>query len=312
MAMRGVPDGNTPVRRLLIGGNQFLIGYQQQQEWAWLIATAFFLGKVGGGLFMISFFTGFKLGALVGVLLVGVGKTAAHLLYLGRPERFLRAVWRWKSSWISRGIIAMIVFCICGALYVASYVHVTFVPQGLADACGVVAVVFAFVLMTYDGFVLKASRGIELWDTYLMPLLMLCYATLGGIALTLALEVLDGAATTRQLEGLGIGLLLANAALLLIFLVASRLRGSAGELSVVLLTRDRFARVFIPAVVIAIGATLVLAAVSLVTHDRAVLPVAAICDSLGQFFLFFAILRAGVHTPIRALPVRGLRAGAAT
>ena len=42
---------------------------------------------------MISFFTDFKLGALVGVPLVGMGKTTAHLLYLGSPLRFLRAVW---------------------------------------------------------------------------------------------------------------------------------------------------------------------------------------------------------------------------
>jgi sulfite dehydrogenase (quinone) subunit SoeC len=305
-----MPDRIT-TRRLLIGGNQFLIGYQQQQEWAWLIAAAFFLGKVGGGLFMVSFFTDFKLGALVGLLLVGVGKTTAHLLYLGRPERFLRAVWRWQTSWISRGILAMIAFCILGALYVAPYVHVSFVPQGLADGCGVAAVVFAFVLMFYDGFVLKASKGVAFWDTYLMPVLMLFYATLGGIAATLALEVLDGAATTRELEWLGIALIAVNAVLLGFYLFESRLRHAAAELAVTLLTRDRLARVFLSAVAIGIGGTLVLAAVSVGTHDRVVLPVVSLLDSVGQFFLFFAILRAGLHTPIRSLPLR-VRAGAVT
>lgn len=304
--------GGVSTRRLLIGGNQFLIGYQQQQEWAWLIATAFFLGKVGGGLFMISFFTDFKLGALVGVLLVGVGKTTAHLFYLGRPERFLRAVARWRTSWISRGILAMIGFCILGALYVAPYVHVSFVPQGLADGSGIAAVVFAFVLMFYDGFVLKASRGVPLWDTYLMPMLMLFYATLGGIAATLALEVLDGAATTRELEWLGIALLAVNAVLLGFYLFESRLRHAAADLAVTLLTRDRLAGVFLSAVVVGIGGTLVLAAVSVGTHDRVVLPVASVFDSLGQFFLFFAILRAGLHAPIRSLPLRGAQAGATT
>jgi sulfite dehydrogenase (quinone) subunit SoeC len=299
-----------PTRRLLIGGNQFLIGYQQQQEWAWLIATAFFLGKVGGGLFMISFFTDFKLGALVGVLLVGVGKTTAHLLYLGRPERFLRAVWRWKTSWISRGILAMIAFCILGALYVADYVHVTFVPHGARHGFGIAAVVFAFVLMFYDGFVLRASKGVPLWDTYLMPVLMLFYATLGGIAGTLALEVLNGSATTHSLEWLGIALLAVNGALLVFFLFESRLRHAASELAVTLLTRDRLAGVFVAAVAVGIGGTLVLAAVSLGTHDRVVLPIASVCDSLGQFFLFFAILRAGIHAPIRSLPLR-MRAGVA-
>ena len=106
-------------RPLVLGPNQFLIGYQPQREWAWLIATAFFLGKVGAGLFLISYFSDFRLGAVVGLLIVGVGKTTAHLLYLGRPLRFLRAVVGWHTSWISRGIIAMGVFLACGAVYVA-------------------------------------------------------------------------------------------------------------------------------------------------------------------------------------------------
>ena len=57
--------------------------------------------------------------------------------------------------------------------------------------------------MFYDGFVLKASKGIPFWDTYLMPMLMLFYATLGGITATLALEVLAGEATTQRLEWVG-------------------------------------------------------------------------------------------------------------
>jgi formate-dependent nitrite reductase membrane component NrfD len=297
-------------RRLLIGGNQFLIGYQQQEEWAWLIATAFFLGKIGGALFALSFLVGFKLGALVAVLLVGVGKTTAHLLYLGRPERFLRAVWGWKTSWISRGIIAMIAFCTLGALYVADYVGVTFVPTGARHALGTAAAVFALFLMFYDGFVLRASKGVPLWDTYLMPVLMFFYATLGGIAALLALEVLDGAATRRSLGWLGIALLVVNAALLLFFILDSRLRHAASELAVTLLTRDWLARIFFSAIAVGLGGTLVVAAVAISTHQDALLPVAAVCDSFGQFFLFFAILRAGLHAPIRALPLRAVPAKA--
>jgi len=293
-------------RRLLVGGNQFLIGYQLQREWAWLIATAFFLGKVGAGLFVISFFADFRLGALVGLLVVGVGKTTAHLLYLGKPLRFLRAVVRWRTSWISRGIIAMALFCVLGAVYVAPYVHVG-VPHGIAQGFGVAAVVLAFPVMFYDGFVLKASRGIPFWSTYLMPVLMLFYATLGGITATLALETLAGEVTARRLEWAEIGLLLANVALIGLYVLSAQLRGAASELAATLLTRERMGRVFLGAIAVGLGGTFVLAAVSVAAHDSATLAVAAVTDVVGHFFVFFAILRVGVHAPIRPLPLRAAR-----
>ena len=300
-------EQSIPTRRLLIGGNQFLIGYQQQQEWAWLIATAFFLGGIGGGLFVISFFSDFKLGALVGLLAVGVGKTTAHLLYLGKPLRFLRAVFGWKTSWISRGILGMIGFCTLGAVYVAPYVHISFVPNGVAHAFGIAALPFAFLMMFYDGFVLKASKGIAFWDSYLMPVLMLFYATLGGITVTLALEVLADAATTKRLEWIEIALLVVNLLLIGFYVVSARVRGAASELAARLLRQGRMGQVFVLAIVVGFGCTLVLAAVSLATHSGATMALAGLTDLFGHFFILFAILRVGIHAPIRPRPLRSIR-----
>jgi formate-dependent nitrite reductase membrane component NrfD len=299
-----------PTRRLLIGGNQFLIGYQQQQEWAWLITTAFFLGGVGGGLFMISFFSDFKLGALVGILFVGIGKTTAHLLYLGKPRRFLRAVVRWKTSWISRGILGMTGFCLLGAVYVAPYIHISFVPDGVAHAFGIAALPFAFLMMFYDGFVLKASKGIAFWDSYLMPVLLLFYATLGGITATLALEVLKGGAITKRLEWVEIALLAVNLVLIGFYVVSAPLRGAASELAARLLREARTARMLLLVIAVGFGCTLVLAAVSLATHTGATMAVAALTDLFGHFFILFAILRVGIHAPIRPLPLHGVRSAA--
>lgn len=304
-------EQSIPTRRLMIGGHQFLIGYQQQQEWAWLIATAFFLGGVGGGLFMISFFSDFKLGALIGILAVGVGKTTAHLLYLGKPLRFLRAVVRWQTSWISRGIIGMAAFCLLGAVYIAPYIHISFVPNGVAHAFGIAALPFAFFMMFYDGFVLKASKGIAFWDSYLMPVLMLFYATLGGITVTLALEVLASEATTKRLEWVEIALLVVNLLLIGFVVFSARVRGAASELAARLLRQGRLGRVFLLAIAIGFGCTLVLAAVSVATHSGATMTAAALTDLFGHFFVLFAILRVGIHAPIRPLPLRGVRSEAA-
>src|SRR3990172_5141343 len=94
----------------------FVVDFREQTEWKWLIATAFFLGELGAGVFLVSMLVGYAPGMLLGLLLVLVGKNSAHLLYLGRPERFWRAVSHPATSWISRGFVAMIVLAVSGAL----------------------------------------------------------------------------------------------------------------------------------------------------------------------------------------------------
>lgn len=298
-------------RPLVLGPNQFLIGYQPQREWAWLIATAFFLGKVGAGLFLISYFSDFDLGAFVGVLIVGVGKTTAHLLYLGRPLRFLRAVVGWRTSWISRGIIAMGVFIPCGLVYVAPYLGISFVPDGVASAFGVVALVAAAVVMVYDGFVLKASRGVPLWDSYLMPVLVLFYALLGGVTLTLTLETISRETTTARLDWLQVALLALNLVLIAVLIFSARVRGAAAQLGATLLTHGRMGRLFLAgAVGVGLVGTLVLIGIAIATGSDVALVLGAITDLAGHFFIFFSILSAGLHAPIRPLPLRRAAAAA--
>ncbi len=295
-------------RPLVLRPNQFLIGYQPQREWAWLITTAFFLGSVGAGLFVISYFSQFKLGAVVGLLIVGVGKNTAHLLYLGRPLRFWRVVVGWRTSWISRGAIALGVYLACGALYVAPYVHISFVPSGVASAFGVVALVAAAIVMVYDGFVMKASRGVPLWDSYLMPVLVMCYSFLGGTSLTLLVELLSGEATRTRLEWLGIALLLLNGVLISLVIFTAKVR-QAAEAAVALLTRGPMTWLFFGvAVGLGIGGTLVLVGISIATGSVVALAIGAATDLLGHFFVVYSLLRVGLHPTIRSVPKRGLPA----
>src|SRR3990172_7389619 len=96
--------------------DEFSVGFRVQREWSWLILFAFFLGGMGAGLFLISYFIGFNIGLVVGLLIVAVGKNTAHLLFLGRPERFWRAFTQPFISWISRGIYFDTIFIIFSAL----------------------------------------------------------------------------------------------------------------------------------------------------------------------------------------------------
>ena len=95
----------------------FEVGYNPQKEWAWLITTAFFLGEVGAGLFLVSLFLPEKINfwsALAGWLIVAIGKNTAHFIYLGKPWRFWRMIFRPQTSWISRGFYATTLMCVLG------------------------------------------------------------------------------------------------------------------------------------------------------------------------------------------------------
>jgi len=73
---------------LFAKGASWEVGYNPQTEWAWLITTAFFLGEVGAGLFLVSLFLPGKIGlvsAIAGWLIVTVGKNTFHFIYLGKP-----------------------------------------------------------------------------------------------------------------------------------------------------------------------------------------------------------------------------------
>src|SRR3974390_1510638 len=59
--------------QVTIANHRFAFGYYRQTFWNWLIGTAFFLGGLGGGLFLVSFWTGHTAGMVVGYLVVVVG-----------------------------------------------------------------------------------------------------------------------------------------------------------------------------------------------------------------------------------------------
>ena len=177
-----------------IAKHRFGFGYYRQSYWNWLIGSAFFMGGVGASTFLISLITNFRLGMIVGYLIVVLGKNAAHIKFLGRPERFWRAAMRPDRSWIARGIWATGFFALGGFIcllpegQLAGWV----LPAFVLSAAHVLAMISAFVIMFYDGFVMNSSPGIAFWNSKLLPALILMYASLGGTTLSLTLRELTG------------------------------------------------------------------------------------------------------------------------
>ncbi len=285
-------------RTIPLVNKEFVAGFRQQTEWAGLIASAFFFGKVGSGLFMLSVFMQSRLGMLVGLLIVLCGKGGAHMLYLGKPLRFWRGMSRPRTSWVSRGFWAM-------TLMMAAGFAAVILPAGspLFMPLAVFAAACAFVVAVYDGFLLTSSPAIPIWNTALMPVMCMFYALLGGTTMVLFLTHLGfiqlSANFTALLPTVEVTLLVVNLLIVLLFLGGSINTGSAGRESFDLLVKGPYA---VPFFALAIGVGLVFTLLmSLVAGPHAgagVVALITVADLIGHYFIFFLLLKVGVFKPV--------------
>ncbi|MHB1407813.1 MAG: NrfD/PsrC family molybdoenzyme membrane anchor subunit [Desulfitobacteriaceae bacterium] len=278
-------------------GEEFVAGFRLQTEWATLIAAAFFFGKIGAGLFLMSLFTGSSVGALVGLLIVLIGKGGAHLLYLGRPERFWRALTKPGTSWVARGFWAMAVMMVSGGLFLLAEPG-----SGVWWATQIIAGVTAFIVAVYDGFLMNSSPSIPLWNTAMMPVLCLFYSALGGTSLTLFL--VDFGLTTVSIEetllsNLEIILLVTNLIVVILYLLSMTNGTAAAKESLRLLLKGSFAPAFyILALGVGLVFTLFMAYFIGMAGGAGVVALITAADLVGHYFIFFLFLRAGVYAPV--------------
>jgi DMSO reductase anchor subunit len=111
------------------------------------------------------------LGAALAALLATAG-LAASFLHLGRPERAWRAAAMWRSSWLSREVIALPLFM--GSLAAWGGAHL----MGLAGTrwLGALAAVLCLALFACTAMVYASIRFLQEWAS---PLTLLNYLLLG-------------------------------------------------------------------------------------------------------------------------------------
>ncbi|MEM2839928.1 MAG: NrfD/PsrC family molybdoenzyme membrane anchor subunit [Thermoplasmata archaeon] len=283
-------------------------GRRKIRDGALLIAL--FLGGIGAGQFVVStWLFDYPLSAVIGLLFVGVGKSAAHLIYLGRPVRFYRLFMKPKTSWISRGLIAMIILLVFGAGYLAPLYGFDWLPWGTTDMLGraiwLVAVAAAFVVMVYDGFVLASCKSISSWHTMLLPVMFFAYAVAGGLAMT-GLTYLIDAGVVVDLDSLAsLDLLLLGAMLFLVVFYVMNLASSdvTAKESLRMLLMSRTAVFFIGLAII-VGLILPLTLVLFHTIEisdsiaQTLLAVTALLELAGDISVRHSILKAGLHMPV--------------
>jgi formate-dependent nitrite reductase membrane component NrfD len=239
---------------------------------------------------------------ILGYLVVVVGKNGAHLLYLGRPERFWRAAMRPDRSWIARGIWASGLFALSGGILLLPAI---LGPEWQATAtittaAKAVVIVSGLFIMFYDGFVMNHSAAIPFWNTQLLPLLIFMYATLGGATLTITVSALQGYENraTAWLEKAESYLLIANFLLLCVYLFRMSRWTPAAQETVRGWVKGRYARVFF-GLIVAVGliATLMLSLAQKQWQAQGFSLVIGGCELTGDFSLLMLMLRSGLFSP---------------
>ena len=129
--------------------------------------------------------TWFVTGSALSLALLA-GGLAASFFHLGRPERAWRSATQWRTSWLSREVIALPAFMLAVAVYGALHLLGGAAPlwttaQGLAIpaslAVGALGTLLDFALFVCTGMIYACLPFLAEWRTPLTPL---NYTLLGG------------------------------------------------------------------------------------------------------------------------------------
>ncbi len=282
--------------------DEFLIDVKPQKEWGWLVITYLFLGGAGAGLFLASLYMGHPWAEGLGLLLLLVG-TLFLLLDLGRPERFWRAFFRARTSWISRGCYFITALTVLGGLDLLLQASGT--EGGVAGLVKVGAAIAAVAVMVYTGFVLSPSPAIPFWNSTFFPVIFFAYSLLAGIDfLILASPVLPAPAIDLvRLEKIQFGLVILCLLMVMSHVSVMSSSALAARKSIQLLTRGKWGLLFIGGV-IGVGMILPLLLAWPVVWQASFQTVFAITALLallrlfGDYLFRFLVIRAGLYDPL--------------
>jgi len=175
-----------------------------------MIAIYLYLAGMGAGSFVIGTLMGWlgvklnplpslsllgytlnlsKVPVLWGPILVAIGAPFL-ILDLGIKWRFMYACLNPRTSWVARGFLILSTFIIFGlALFVKSILPLEWVhgESSLWRIPEIIAVFFALATAVYTGILLKATKSVPLWNTYVLPVLFLVSAlSTGSMAIILS------------------------------------------------------------------------------------------------------------------------------
>ncbi len=286
--------------------------YRPQREWGVgrgvLMVVGHFLVGVAGGTWVMASIYGVTAGLAVAYVLAALG-ALAHLAYLGRPERALGMMRRFRTSWIARGFIGLTLFLIGGGIYLAALLLAPDDVAGPVTRTGqVIAAVGTVVIIGYMGFCYTASKAIPFWHSPLHPALYIAFAFRGGVAALLVISAVTGVASGAGLLEMWIGV---TTVVALFFALEIQGAWSGGNVAARWSVRDilagRLALLFYGGT-LALGLIVPLALLLVPgAHSPAAMALVGLTSAAGDFFMKLATVRAGVYLPL-VMPARRQRA----
>jgi len=290
--------------------HEWMVKYTPQTEWierrGMLVWIAEVFTSIGAGLYLVSLFYNSVPGMFIGWLIIIFLKMLPHLIYLGKPLRFWRALppftRAWKSSWIARGMIFTMLFLGFALVHLA-LAH--FLPAtGWEIAFKILGGIAAFSAGIYSGFALNCCRSVPFWNSALLPLIFIFAGIADGFALIMAIGLGGAQVDILSAEAGSRLLLIANTIIIVAYLWKATYASKTARHSTMLLLRGILAVPFWVGVV-AFGIIIPLAiSVSGYFNGDASIPLLIVAIALhmtGAFALKYCLLKAGIHPPI--LPV---------
>jgi len=270
-----------------------------------LLVTAHFLSGAGAGAWLFGWLLGVAWGLLSGLVLVAAGGVA-HLLFLGKPERFWRMMTRPHSSWISRGLLSIGVFLPFALLYVLP-AYFPGLPWGMEGGVGRVLLVVSLIatggILVYKGFVYAVARAIPFWNTPLLPPLYIAYGLRGGLAVLFVVSALLGRSLEAEsAKAVEVWVVLSTAILLFFYLGVMASAGvTTAESLRHLVWGPASLAFYLGAVAVGLIIPVVFGIVSYFsTLSPGAMGVVGVASLAGDFYIKYCVARAGIYVPVAA------------
>lgn len=287
----------TPLDRIRLrvqGRPDFSVGPKLQTIWGVREAFVFSLEGVAA-VTMVVCAARRWLPGMIGAELAMIAAVGLLFSHLGNPKAAWRAIANLRRSWISRGTAVIGAFCGLGALAILiELARPAYpVPPWIADAVFWLLAICAGFIIFYPGFAMRASAGIPLWQTALLPILSGLGGLSTGWSVVLALHAPLGIAfdPARTFQYVIVALLVI--ALGAFFLVAI-LKGRAARLSARLMLRETYWFWSSTVLLSLVSHALIIAVPVLIVS----LPAAAAFRFFGDAALRYSILKTGTYEAI--------------